>query len=280
MRSSGVPRTKSLGRAVDVLNALAMHPGASASKLARVISLPRSTVSRTLRTLADGGLVEEESADSGWILGYELVRLARAADPHRRLIQQAEAPLHQLRDATAEAVSLSVQTSGPGIETILQVNANHFIGLTNWVGLDVPVHASSAGKLALAAMDEPEFEQWLRAARLRAYGAKTITNKDLLHTEIARVRRQHWAETVDELEAGLAGISAGVYLHDRTLVGIVGICAPITRLGRHRRRELLPLVQEAARTIEVALTRLGHDEARPGSSARRREAKTGSLRRE
>src|SRR2546423_13682619 len=83
--ATGMPRTKSLGRAVDLLRAVASRPaGSSASELARVASLPRSTVARTLRTLADAGLVEEPAGGAGWVLGYELVRLARAPHPPRR----------------------------------------------------------------------------------------------------------------------------------------------------------------------------------------------------
>src|SRR5918912_141471 len=88
--AAGMPRTKSLGRAIELLEAVARRPeGASASALARAAGLPRSTVSRTLRTLEDFGLVQETGAGGGWVLGYQLVRLARAADPHGCLVDVA-----------------------------------------------------------------------------------------------------------------------------------------------------------------------------------------------
>src|SRR5919108_6429782 len=96
-----MPRTKSLGRAVDLLHAVAARPhGSSAMELARVTGLPRSTVTRTLRTLADAGLVERPGA---WVLGYELVRLARAADPDRPLVDAGRNVLARLRDETGES---------------------------------------------------------------------------------------------------------------------------------------------------------------------------------
>src|SRR2546423_5849130 len=92
--SVGTPRTQSLGRAIRLLHAVAGKPaGSSASELARVTGLPRSTVARTLRTLADFGLVEEAAGAGGWVLGYELVRLARAADPYQRLVEVAQPAL-------------------------------------------------------------------------------------------------------------------------------------------------------------------------------------------
>ena len=62
MSRPGTPRTRSLNRAVTVLRAVAARPATSASELARTSGLPRSTVARTLRTLADAGMVEEVSS--------------------------------------------------------------------------------------------------------------------------------------------------------------------------------------------------------------------------
>src|SRR3954469_4898788 len=83
MSTGGTPRTRALVRAIDVLRAVAAQPASSASTLARVSGLPRSTVARTLRTLADGGMVEE--APGGWVVGRELIELARTADTDRHL---------------------------------------------------------------------------------------------------------------------------------------------------------------------------------------------------
>src|SRR5712691_10682906 len=108
-----IPRTKSLGRAIDLLRAVAAHPqGASASELARETGLPRSTVTRTLATLADAGLVEHAG---DWVLGYELVRLARAADPYRGIVEAARGVLAQLRDDSDESALLAVTRGRPGM---------------------------------------------------------------------------------------------------------------------------------------------------------------------
>src|SRR6478735_5696664 len=100
--SRGIPRTAVLDRSIDVLAAVAESAEpASASALSRSTGQPRATVSRTLRTFADRGLVAE--TPSGWVLGNELFRLARSADPHSALIQAAETPLRRLRDRADES---------------------------------------------------------------------------------------------------------------------------------------------------------------------------------
>jgi DNA-binding IclR family transcriptional regulator len=214
--------------------------------------LPRATVTRTLRTLADNGLVEEAAGGGGWTLGYELVRLARNADPHRRLVEAARPALGRLRDAAGESALLAVPRGRPGMEILLQLDAGRHIGVANWVGTDVPLHASSAGKLVLAELDEAELDAWLGSSRRASFTDTTIADPRALRSELVRVRRQGWAELADELEDGLAALSVPVRHGDGALCGMVGVSGPTFRLGKARRRELLPLVQATAKEIERA----------------------------
>src|SRR5262249_52961519 len=134
--------------------------------LARATAMPRSTVSRTLQTLADSRLVDELGPGGGWVLGYELVRLARAADPHRALIESARPALQRLRDDAGESALLAVPIGRPAMEIVAQLDAAHRVGVANWVGTDVPLYASSAGKLILAQLDETELAEWLHSTAL------------------------------------------------------------------------------------------------------------------
>ena len=232
-----------LQKAVSVLHAVAGEPGASASSLGRTAGLPRATVTRTLRTLADAGLVEE--VDGGWMLGYEVVRLARGADPFRAVIRAAGRPLDQLRDATGESALLAVPVGRTEMEIVLQLDASHIVGVTDWVGLHPPLHASSAGKLLLAELSEPELDAWLTDHTPKG-GIDLAIDEASLREELRRVRQRGWAAIVDELEVGLTSLSAAVRDRDGALVGMLGISGPTFRLGMRRRREVLALVQDAA----------------------------------
>src|SRR6476659_6171838 len=130
---TGIPRTHSLDRAMDVLVAIAESQGAvSASALARVTRQPRPTVSRTLRTLLDRSLVAE-TAD-GWVVGHELFRLARLADPRSAVIEAAGRPLRGLRDRTGESALLGIVAGRTEMEIVAQLDAPHHLGVVGWVG--------------------------------------------------------------------------------------------------------------------------------------------------
>ena len=247
------PRTQSLERAIRILHAISHRPaGSSASKLARDTDLPRATVARTLRTLADSGFVEEAADGSGWVIGYELVRLGQIADPYRRVIEVAQPPLSRLRDATGESASLAVLRDPTDMEIVLQLDPERHVGVASWVGREVPLHASSAGKLVLAELPADELDAWLTDP-LESFTERTIVDGQALRAELARVRRQGWAELVDELEDGLSALSVPVRSSRGSLTAILGISGPTFRLGRAQRRELVPLVRATAAEVERGL---------------------------
>lgn len=250
----GTPRTQSLARAIRLLQAIADRPaGSSASELARATRLPRSTAARTLRTLADHGFVEETTDGGAWILGHELVRLARSADPNRRLVDAAHPALQRLRDAAGESASLAIPRAPAGMDIVLQLDAERHVGVANWVGTEVPLHASSAGKVVLAELRADELEVALGTAPLPSFTERTITDMPVLSAELARIRRQGWAEIDGELEEGLAAISVPVRSPQGRLAAIVGISGPTFRLTTSRRRELLATVRATATEIERGL---------------------------
>ena len=250
---SGTPRTQSLARAILLLQAIADRPaGSSASALARATGIPRSTAARTLRTLADHGFVEE-TTDGAWVLGHELVRLARSADPNRQLVDAAHPVLERLRDAAGESASLAIPRAPAGMDIVLQLDAERHVGVANWVGTEVPLHASSAGKVVLAELGADELGAALGPAPLPSFTERTITDVRVLSAELARIRRQGWAEIDGELEEGLAAISVPVRSAQGGLAAIIGISGPTFRLTTSRRRQLLATVTATAAEIERGL---------------------------
>jgi IclR family acetate operon transcriptional repressor len=254
MSSSGTPRTRSLDKAVTLLHGLS-RGAVSASALARDTGIPRATVARTLWTLADAGLVEE--TEDGWILGYELVRLGRAADPHALHLRLARPVLASLRDAYGESALYGVPRDPTTLAILLQLDGAHLVGVSSWVGTVVPLYASAAGKLMLAELDAEDFETWLRGTPRPAFTARTIVGAEELRKELVSVRRDGFAELVDELEEGLTSISVSVRGADGSLVGMIGLSGPTARFGRRRRAELRSGALAAAQDLEARFSAAG-----------------------
>jgi DNA-binding IclR family transcriptional regulator len=232
---------------VLVLRALGAHPaGLTTASAAVAAGLPRPTTARLLATLGDAGLADRLS-DGRWVLGYQLARLGRSADPYATIVERAAGPLDHLAGVTGETAVLARLADDPDeCEVLSQTGTDALIGITNWVGRRFPAHASVAGKLALARLPEDAGARYAADHRLERLAGRTITDATAFAAHVRTVRRRGWADSVDELADGLASLGVLVPGADDLSVGISG---PTARLRAARRRQLLPAIRKCAAAV-------------------------------
>jgi DNA-binding IclR family transcriptional regulator len=88
---------------------------------------------------------------------------------------------------------------------------------------------------------------------LHAFTRRTITDPVKLVRELERVRRQGYAEAIEERETGLSAIAAPVFGSAGELAGIVALQGPTTRFGRQELRTALTALLEHCAAISAAL---------------------------
>ncbi len=245
-------QNQSVRKAVALLRAAAMQPrGASVSALARAAGLPRATALRMIESLIAERLLARIPGDR-IVVGAELYRLARATDVTELVVDAASGVLEHLVAQTHEAATLSVVLPDGTPALVKQVDGPYLLGMSNWVGRPVPLHASSSGRVVLAHSRPDRIEAALRLP-LPALTARTVTDPAVMRAELAQIRMQGWSIVEDELEVGVTSMSAAIVV-DGALFGCVSLSGPTVRLGADRRRHILPVLQAAAATIVTRLS--------------------------
>ena len=130
----------------------------------------------------------------------------------------------------------------------------------SWLGQRFALHASSSGKVLLAAYDDERLERFLREPLLRLTPA-TLTKPRALRRELAQVREQGYAATVDEMELGLAGVSVGIFSETGALLGVVNVSGLSQRLDEAGRRRAVERMRSVVDDLEAALRRGTRDAA-------------------
>lgn len=236
------PGTQAVLRAVRLLKTIGTGAGEpTLAELVRAVSLNKTTAYRLLTALEAEGLVERGGGD-GYRLGPELAALGARALGSRDLREAARQELVALARKTRETAHLELRV---GRETLILDEAlgSHRVGATPSIGTRWPAHATSTGKVLLAALDEPELEALLLAP-LPALTPRTITDRAALRRELRRVRERGYATGVEELELGYVAVASPVHARDGRVVAAIGIGGPLARLGAGRRNAIartLPL---------------------------------------
>jgi DNA-binding IclR family transcriptional regulator len=223
-------------------------------KLAAMLGVDKSTVSRLAATLAERGFLERAPGSEAFRLGPELGRLGMLvmASSHN-LVELARGPMERLAEKTTETVNLAVLEDHKVIN-IVQIDGPHLVGVGDWTGWKTEPHTVANGKVLLA-FSEGTFEDLPLEDPLEAFTERTITSLEDLRSELERVRSEGWASTLGELEEGFNGVAVPVFDASGHCIAALSVSGPVYRMTPERLPEIAALCKEAAEEIGVRLGR-------------------------
>lgn len=248
---SSTGRVQSLDRALALLNAVSAGApeGRSAAELAVECGLNRATAWRLLATLEHHGMVERDVATNRYSIGFSVTRLATGAGVDS-LVRRTHDVLEQLSRSTGETANLAV-AQRLGLTYVDEVVPPVVLS-ARWLGRQIPIHATSAGKAFLAWLPEAEVDSML-ASPLAEYTDKTRTDGDALRAELTEIRTQGYSVSVGELESHVYGVAAPVLDNRQRPFAIVSIWGPPDRVAQERFPELGALARTAAKEIAARM---------------------------
>jgi DNA-binding IclR family transcriptional regulator len=253
-RLSDNHRVPAIDRMVEILSLLEQHEeGLSIQEFVAASGVPRSTVYRILNSLESHAVVRRE-AKGRYVLGTRLLGLAmrvRRGPGNEDLAVLARPQLRRLSARTHEVSKLSVLNAGAAL-CVEAVPGNSAYSLAPLVGRHYPLHAGAASKVLFASMDEPSRAAVLERA-LQVFTPKTITSVDKLEAELARIRRNGWAEDRGEFSISVRALAAPV----RDEAGAVVAAVSLAYLAELHERQGAGFLQAVIETAEALSAEVG-----------------------
>lgn len=236
-------------RTAVVLAAVLERSPRTVTELAEVAGTDPIALGPLLAGLESGDLVSWDHARAGVRPGPAALRFARSGIGNEDLVELAAPSLRRLAEESGETANLFVPRPA-GVDALTQVDGRHLLGATNWLGRELGLHCTAAGKvfLAFGAVELPEGE-------LESVTPATITDRGRLERELEAVRDQGYATLVEELEPGLSAVAAPVRDRGGEVIAALTASGPSLRLAPQRLRLLGRVTLEQAHALS---TRLGH----------------------
>jgi DNA-binding IclR family transcriptional regulator len=235
---------QSVDRALLLMEILAALGQAGVTELAAELGVHKSTVSRLVSVLEARGFVEQVSERGKYRLGFAITRLARSTNAQLDLVKQSQQACDELAQESGETTNLAI-LDGDRIVNVVEAVGPAGIALRTWIGQSCPAHATSSGKVLLAALDDARFRERV-PTRLESFTDATVTARADLERQLATVRECGWASVHEELEVGLNAVAAPVYDSDAVVVAALSVSGPAYRLGEQQFADV------ARRTIVAA----------------------------
>ena len=237
--------------AMSILETLGAAQPMSLTELSRKLGLGKSSIYRLLVTLALRGYVEKDPHTDCYRLTYRLFAVGSRAAEQSGLRDVAQPIMQRLASRAGETVNLGV-LDGFRTVSIYLVESAHPLRIHMRIG-GVSAHATSTGKILLAALPPDELARRLVGRRLRSLTGRTIKSRSALQAELRRVRDQGYAIDDEECSLGLRCVGAPVRDHRGTVVAALSVVAPCHRLPHEEMPAAIATVRDAAQEISLRL---------------------------
>jgi DNA-binding IclR family transcriptional regulator len=222
------------------------HRTLTLTELAERAELPLPTAHRLVGELVDFGALARNPAGH-YVIGRRLWDLGLLAPLQAGLVEIASPYLHDLYGATLATVHLAVR-DGTEVLYLDRLRGHASVPIVSTVGSRLPMHATGVGKVLLA--HAPPAVQQEVLAELPRVTPYTVTQPGRLSRQLAQVRRDDYATTVEEMSLGACSVAVPIRRGD-TVVASLGIVVPSLKRDKAR---LVAALQVAARGIGRALT--------------------------
>lgn len=239
-----------VGRALDLLEALARTGPATLATVAEAAGCTRTAGFRLLRTLQARGFAIQDEQRGVWRLGARWSALGRAAQDQGALAAAAQPYLAELGQALGENTYLLTR-DGMQAETTAVFQADPALRVYANVGNRRLLHAGAA-RLLLAYAPEAVQTQLL-AQRLPRFTPATRTDPAWIAADLQRIRARGYLITADEVHPGAVSVSAPIRDAAGQVAAVLSVTAPSMRMRPPRPRSLLPQVLEAAAKLSRAI---------------------------
>lgn len=247
-------RISAVDKTLVLLDTLAVMPGCTAAQLASALSANRSLVFRILSTLSDRGYVAK-SDNNTYRLGPRLLYLGQQAEKGNALIDASKVVLDQLLEDTQENVYLIVRQGMEMVCLAARISPQP-VRLSADVGTKGGLHTGGAAKMLLA-YSPPSIIESVLDHHLDEFVPDTLRDRQRILDVLEAIRGNGYYAAIGELNPDTYTINAAVFGESESVVAVLSIAGPTSRLDDEKKDVLLHRIQQAAQQISQRLGAVG-----------------------
>ncbi len=242
---------QSIHRAAEILNCIS-NGANSVTNIANKCSLSKSTAHRLLKALSESEMVIQDPINHQYFLGYAIIKLiSTPLTTQEYLTSCASEEMTWLSESTGETVSLGIKM---GVKSIIihVVTSKSELKVEGTNFKIRPIHLGVDGTVLLSQLDDYQVSNILDNMRYELNARPHKVNPEVLIKKIQMVRRVGYAVGNDELNLGVACISAPI--KNYALPASLNLLGPEIRMKNHT-QSFIQLVKKCADKISQKLIR-------------------------
>lgn len=239
-------------RALLLLEAVASADAPmSLAQLCDRLEAPKATLLRMLVALERQGYLLREVDEKAYLLGPRANRLGLSLLRNEVVLQRSRLILQTLVRALGETCNLTA-LDGDSVIYIDRVETHEPLRLHVEPGTHVPLHCTASGKLFLAQMPAERRSAMLKQLALTPQTDRSITDVDLLETELERIRVRGVGIDSEEFVRGMVAVAVPILSAQGDCLAALACHAPTARKSLGDLIEYIPRFQAAAAQLALS----------------------------
>jgi DNA-binding IclR family transcriptional regulator len=199
--------------------------GVAYSEIVAALDLPKSTVHRILKDLAELGYLTYNPETKKYFGSLKLAALGAEVMAHFRLRDHIRPYLLEMHREMDHTTNMGIMEGNTGV-FLEKIESRDFgIKLFSEIGKTFPLHCTGLGK-ALLAFSSGETASAAITPPLEALTEKTITDPGKFKDELALIREQGYAIDNEEITRGIVCVAAPIFGMQGKLVCAISLTFP------------------------------------------------------
>lgn len=243
---------KTVSTALDILRLFVASESLSVGDVCAATGLPKSKVSKLLAVFRTHNMLVQDPVTRRYQVGITAFELGSRYPKSSALARDALPVLRRIMDQTGLSSTLSVM-NGDIVLHLMAVEGPLYAEGHWRVGNRLPAHATSAGKVLLAGMGPSQLAGFLSRNSLRAITPSTITDAEVMATQLAVIRASGFCVSKGESSPGLVAIAAPILDSSGTVAAALGVVLPDDLFDEAKLPDWIRLLQEGGRDLSMKL---------------------------
>lgn len=201
---------ESVGRALDILEALDTEGEMGITEIARKLGMEKSTVFRTINTLRARHYVRQDLDTQKYSNSYKLFEMGHNVARNTGLPKMAFRFLRGLAKTSKGAVNLGVR-DGDKVVYIDKIESDDTVKVCMKIGQGIPLYCTGLGKALISHLPEWEVRSILSREKFQRFTETTICNIEDLLADLGEIRKRGYSIDDEEHLPGIVCVAAPVF---------------------------------------------------------------------
>ena len=249
--SQGYKTLKDLAKIASLFNSFQVEER-SVTEISKTLGMLPSKISRMLRTLEGEGFFERNLETGKYRLGigfFELGMVYIFNFPLRKILRPH---IEQMAKELNLTASWAILNNSKVIVVDRVQNLNIDL-LTYRIGLNLPIHSTSLGKVLLAYLPEEEQDRILKSVNLTKFTSKNIVNGKLIKENLKLIREKGYSTDEGETHEDLNCVAAPIRNGNGEVIAAINLMDEKSRRSAEDLFKLADYLKERAMFISRQL---------------------------